>query len=166
MRSIPALARRIPLLLPLLIVAGLILAACQAGASASPAATASPAAPSSALPAGSGAALSIEIKLTDALRFEPAAIAVKAGAPIHFVITNTGTTDHEFYIGDEAAQDEHGKEMAAGGMMHDEPNGVSVPAGESKTLDFTFAEAGETLIGCHTAGHYEAGMKVSVTVEP
>lgn len=115
MRSIPSLAHRIPPRLPLVAVAGLILAACQAGASASPVATASPAASSPASPAGSAAPQTIEVNLTDALRFEPSVITVKAGAPIQFAITNTGTTDHAFYIGDEAAQEEHGKEMAAEG---------------------------------------------------
>ena len=36
-------------------------------------------------------------------------------APVTFVVTNSGTTDHEFYLGDEAAQAEHEKEMAAMG---------------------------------------------------
>jgi uncharacterized cupredoxin-like copper-binding protein len=43
---------------------------------------------------------------------------------------------------------------------------VDVPAGETKTLDYTFTTAGPTLIGCHTQGHYKASMMIDVTVEP
>ncbi len=154
-RQSPAHTR---LMIALLAVAALVLSACQAGASPSPAAT--PTAPASV------GARTVEVRLTDALRLEPSAITVKAGEPIHFVVTNAGTTDHEFFIGDEAAQEEHGMDMAAGEMMHDEPNGMSVPAGQTKTIDHTFGEAGQMLIGCHVAGHYEAGMKMDVAVEP
>ena len=37
--------------------------------------------------------------------------------------------------------------------MHDDPNGISVPAGEIKELTFTFDAASETLAGCHVTGH-------------
>lgn len=154
-------------LLPFFASVALVLAACQGGGSSAPATTTSPNA--SASPAGSGAALTIEIKATDALQFEPPALTVKAGSPIRFVVTNTGSTDHEFYIGDQAAQEAHGIEMGGmqmGSMMPDETDGMSVPAGQTKTLDYTFTEAGATLIGCHVPGHYEAGMKINVTVEP
>jgi hypothetical protein len=33
-------------------------------------------------------------------------------------------------------------EMAGGGMRHDEPNGISVPAGQTRTST-TFGEAGQ-----------------------
>ena len=38
-------------------------------------------------------------------------MTVPAGVPVTFVVTNSGTTDHEFYLGDEDAQAEHEKEM-------------------------------------------------------
>ena len=119
------------------------------------------------MPAASGtaAATRIEIGLTDALKIEPATLTVPAGVPVTFVVTNTGTADHEFYLGDEAAQDEHEQEMLSmGGMGHDDPNGIAVEPGETRELTFTFAEAGETLAGCHVAGHYAGGMKASITV--
>ena len=69
----------------------------------------------------------VEVTLTDALKIEPAAMAVPAGVPVTFVVTNTGAADHKFYLGDEQAQAEHEKEMAEmGGMTHDEPEGVVV----------------------------------------
>lgn len=143
----------------LLMSATLLVAAC----SSSGGATTSPSAPASSIP--SAAATRIEVTLTDSLKIEPAAMTVPAGVPVTFVVTNSGTTDHEFYLGDEEAQAEHEKEMAEmGGMTHDEPEGIAVEPGETKDLTYTFAEAGETLAGCHVVGHYGGGMKATITV--
>ena len=134
-------------------------AACSTGASGASAPAGSPA----ASPVGNGTR--IEVKLTDSLRIEPTAIAVPAGVPVTFVITNSGGTDHEFYLGDEAAQAEHEKEMVAmGGMGHDEPEGIAVKPGQTRELTYTFAQSGQTLAGCHVAGHYGAGMKAAITI--
>jgi uncharacterized cupredoxin-like copper-binding protein len=57
---------------------------------------------------------------------EPATFTVPAGVPVTFVVTNMGSTDHEFYLGDEAAQAEHEEEMTMGGMMHEDPDGISL----------------------------------------
>jgi uncharacterized cupredoxin-like copper-binding protein len=54
--------------------------------------------------------------------------------------------------------------MAAGGMRHEEPNAVAVAPGQSKELTYTFTEPGETLAGCHFPGHYDGGMKATITV--
>ena len=142
----------------LLMSATLLVAACSTGG-----ATTSPSAPASSIP--SAAATRIDVNLTDALKIEPAAMTVPVGVPVTFVVTNSGAADHEFYLGDEAAQAEHEKEMAEmGGMAHDEPEGIAVKPGETKELTYTFAEAGETLAGCHVVGHYGGGMKATITV--
>lgn len=117
----------------------------------------------SPMPSASAAATRIEVTLTDALKIEPAAMTLPAGVPVTFVVTNAGATEHEFYLGDEAAQTEHEQEMQAGGMMHDDPNGISLAAGETKEITHTF-EAGESVAGCHVAGHYAGGMKAAITV--
>ena len=108
----------------------------------------------------------IHVTLADALRIEPATMSVPTGVPVTFVVTNTGASDHEFYLGDEADQAEHEREMQAmgGGMTHDEPEGIAVEPGETKELTFTFAEPGATLAGCHLPGHYASGMKADITV--
>jgi uncharacterized cupredoxin-like copper-binding protein len=144
----------------LVAVAGLLLAACTGGGAG---ATSSPAPSTSAAPSGS-AATRIEVTLTDALKIEPATMTVPAGVPVTFVVTNTGATEHEFYIGDEAAQAAHEEEMMSGGMMHDDPDGISLAAGETKELTHIFDQAGETLAGCHVVGHYAGGMKATITV--
>jgi uncharacterized cupredoxin-like copper-binding protein len=68
---------------------------------------------------------------------------------------------------DAAAQDEHEAEMKSmGGVMHDDPNGISVKPGETKEMTYTFQTAGAFLAGCHMTGHYGAGVKASITVTP
>jgi len=108
----------------------------------------------------------VQVEMTDELRFEPAEFTFQAGETVRFEVTNAGQVVHEFLIGDEAAQDEFEMEMSEGdGMVHDTDAGVSVEPGESETFEYTFAEAGELLAGCHEAGHYDGGMKATVTVE-
>ena len=127
--------------------------------------TPSPSAPAASLSPGStAAALRIEVKLTDALKMEPAAMTVKAGQPVTFVVTNAGAIDHEFYLGDEAAQADQEQMMQSGQMAHDTPEGISLKPGETKELTYTFNAASQTLAGCHIAGHYAAGMKATITV--
>lgn len=107
----------------------------------------------------------VEVTLTDALRIEPDALAVAAGVPVTFVVTNTGTLKHEFYLGDEDEQAAHGQEMASmGGMTHDDPQGIGLKPGETKELTYTFTSVAPILAGCHVQGHYLAGMKAAVTV--
>ncbi len=139
----------------------LVIAACSGGG-----ATPSSSAAASSLPAASAspASQTIEVQLTDALRMEPAEMTVKAGQPVTFKVTNTGATDHEFYLGHEAAQAEQEEMMQSGEMVHGTPEGISLKPGETKELTYTFDEAGQTLAGCHFAGHYTGGMKAAITV--
>jgi len=140
----------------------LAVAACASGGS-SPSASVDASSPPIAL--ASVAADRINVALSDDLRMDPAQVAVKAGQPVTFVVTNTGAIQHEFFLGDEAAQAAHEEEMMAmGGMQHDEPDGIAVQPGETKELTHTFAKAGAYTAGCHVTGHYDAGMKVAITV--
>ena len=146
-----------------------IVVACAPPAATGPAASNSAIGPSSSTPASaapaSAGATRIEVALTDSLKMEPAAMSVPAGVPVIFVVTNRGATDHEFYLGDEAAQAAHEAEMIAmGGMAHDEPNGIGLKPGATKELTFTFPTAGTFIAGCHIAGHYAVGMKALITV--
>jgi uncharacterized cupredoxin-like copper-binding protein len=108
----------------------------------------------------------IEMTMTDQLRFDPDQITVKAGETVRFVVENPTTLEHDFTIGDEHAQAEHAAEMSHGhAMMHDDPNAILVPPGETGELVYTFGEPGELLIGCHVGGHYDAGMRATIVVE-
>lgn len=135
----------------------LALAACS-GAGSPP-----PASEPAAASAGASSQ-TIEVKLTDALRMEPAAMTVKAGQPVTFMVTNTGAIEHEYYLGGAAAQAEQEQMMQSGSMAHDNAEGVSLKPGETKELTYTFTDAGQTLAGCHVAGHYGGGMKAAITV--
>jgi len=108
------------------------------------------------------------VEATDELRFEPAEFTVQAGETVRFEVQNTGQIVHEFVIGDADEQAEHEAEMgdmASGMEMHDEDNAISIPPGETKTLEWTFDEVGEMLAGCHEPGHYDAGMVAEIHVE-
>jgi len=148
--------------LGLVIVPAFVLAAaCSGGASTpSPSGVASP--PSAASPPA--AAQRVEVKLTDALRMEPAEMTVRAGQAVTFKVTNSGAIDHEFYLGDEAAQAQEEQKMQSGGMVMDMPEGITLKPGETKELTYTFAVPGAALAGCHVAGHYAGGMKLAITV--
>jgi uncharacterized cupredoxin-like copper-binding protein len=147
----------------LIATALVLVAGCSAGAGAS---SVSPAPIPAGSAAPSAAATRVEVSLSDQLRIEPTSMTVPAGVPVTFVVTNTGTIEHEFYLGDEGAQAAHEEEMGEmGGMTHDEPEGIAVKAGETNELTYTFEQAGETLAGCHFPGHYGGGMKATITVE-
>ena len=136
----------------------LLVAACSSAA----APAVSPASPSAAADA---TAQTVDVKLSDSLRIDPPTMSFRAGQTVHFVITNTGSTNHEFFLGDEAEQMAHDGEMGGmAGMTHDEAQGIGVMPGETKTLDYTFAKAGMYQAGCHVNGHYAAGMMSTITV--
>lgn len=117
------------------------------------------------------ASRTIEILAGDDFRFNPSEVTVTTGETVTFRIVNTGVLPHDFTIGDQATQDEHEAEMAgmagmAGMTVPDAPNAMVVPAGETKELSWRFTETGTVLIGCHQPGHYAAGMKGEITIEP
>ncbi len=142
-----------------LVVPLLLLAGCG-GTSSKPAATAQ---------AGDAAKVdrTVEIKSTDDLKFDPATVSVKRGETVAFQVTNPTKVDHEFVVGDATFQDDHEKEMRAmpaGMAMGDEPMSIDLPAGQTKTIDLTFPNAGTLVYGCHEPGHYPAGMKGEIKI--
>ena len=107
----------------------------------------------------------IAIAMSDNMRFTPASVAVAQGETIRFAVSNTGKLVHEFNLGTEQQQKEHYELMKKfPGMVHDEPNSVSLPPGEQGEVIWQFTEAGEVGFACLHPGHYEAGMKGSVQV--
>jgi uncharacterized cupredoxin-like copper-binding protein len=107
----------------------------------------------------------VEIEMRD-IAFAPDRITVPAGEEVRLVFRNTGKVDHDAFIGDEIAQVDHEEEMASGDsdMRHgDDGDAVTVEPGETGTLTHTFEAGEEVLIGCHQPGHYDGGMKMTVT---
>ncbi len=109
----------------------------------------------------------IDIIAGDDFRFDPGSISVTAGETVTFRVINTGVIPHDFTVGDEATQQSHAEQMAemTGMAMPDEPNAIVIGPGETRELTWHFTEPGSFLIGCHQAGHYEAGMMAEVHVE-
>ena len=114
--------------------------------------------------AGSGEDRTIEVEMRD-IAFAPTAVDVRSGEKVRFVFTNTGQVTHDAFIGDEAAQDAHEKEMRSAHGGHGKgSNAVSVEPGKVRPLTYTFDKPGRILIGCHQPGHYTGGMKAAVNI--
>lgn len=87
--------------------------------------------------------------------FSPSAITVQRGETVTFEVTTMGPLVHEFMVGpaDAVGADQDGTpEVADIGMM------------ATKTLTYTFDGSGPYAFACHAPGHYEAGMKGTITV--
>lgn len=108
----------------------------------------------------------IEVRMTDAMRFTPDKIEVKLGETVKFVMRNDGKLLHEFVIGTKAELDAHAAVMVKNpGMEHDEPYMAHVGPGKTGQIIWTFNRAGSFDFACLIAGHYSAGMvgKIEVT---
>ena len=97
----------------------------------------------------SGGAQDLTIKGLDTLKFDPATLTVKSGAPVHLTLTNTGALVHDWVI-----DDLDGKKVA-----------VEAAGGKSAAIDFTPSKAGSYPFYCSQPGHTEAGMKGTLTVQ-
>jgi uncharacterized cupredoxin-like copper-binding protein len=118
---------------------------------------------------------SIEVRMDDQMRFTPSQIDVRAGETIRFVVHNAGKVEHEMVLGRDEAIREHAQAMkrdAAQGQAHgvDHPHGtgaaITVAAGQTGELVVTFPKAATLQMACLIPGHYEAGMRGSLTVGP
>jgi uncharacterized cupredoxin-like copper-binding protein len=114
----------------------------------------------------------IQVDMVDTA-FEPDTLEVDEGDTVRFEFTNTGENPHDAFIGNAAAQQDHEREMretvdADHGMdgmgTEDEDDGITLEPGESGDLTYTFEQARTIEVGCHQPDHYEAGMKVHITV--
>lgn len=109
----------------------------------------------------------IAVTMSDTMQFDPASITVTQGETVVFDVKNAGEIAHEFFIGDAAAQAEHEAEMKKmDAMGHDHPMGVNVDGGRSESLTVSFPTARTYEIGCHEHGHWDAGMRGTLTVQP
>jgi len=118
-----------------------------------------------------GDARRIEIDMVDNA-YRPDAVEVAAGERVTFVFSNEGEVVHEAYVGTAEDQEAHAEEMAGGDDgghdMEDMDDvggrALEVEPGDTSELTYTFADAGEYVIGCHQPGHYEAGMSLAVEI--
>jgi uncharacterized cupredoxin-like copper-binding protein len=112
----------------------------------------------------------VKITLTD-FGIESSRTSFEAGVPYHFVVTNDGKVNHEIMIMPPLSEDQMGMamdmeemdKMALAMIEEDE-----LTPGATVAMDYTFtvpAPAGSLEFACHTPGHYEAGMKLPITVK-
>lgn len=108
----------------------------------------------------------IEVGMSDEMRFTPDVIKVKRGDVIKFKHTNNGKQMHEFVLGTPESLDGHAEMMKKfPGMEHEEPYMAHVAPGKSSEIMWKFSKAGEFSFGCLIPGHYDAGMKGTVIVQ-
>ena len=149
--------RRTHLALAALAAAATVLGACGAGTSTGTAET---------TPAAAAPGRTVTVRMTDNA-FEPTTIAAATGETVSFEFVNDGKIVHEAYVGSEKEQEDHAAEMQAAGAhgMHmADDDLVRVDPGATAGITKTFDDAGTVVIGCHQPGHWEAGMKATVTV--
>ena len=113
----------------------------------------------------SAATRTLEVTMSDDMRFSPDRVEVKAGETLRLIVKNAGKVMHELVIGDVPSLAEHAAMMKKfPNMEHDEPYMAHVPPGETREIVWTFNRAGEFEFACLIPGHYEAGMKAAVAV--
>lgn len=110
----------------------------------------------------------IEVRMTDDMRFTPSRIQVREGETVRFVVRNDGQMLHEMVIGTKKALDEHAAAMAKfPGMEHDEAYMTHVkPGQEAGVIIWNFNRPGQFEFACLVPGHYQAGMAGTVSVTP
>lgn len=109
----------------------------------------------------------IEVVMTDNMRFTPDRVEVKQGETIRFVHKNAGKIMHEFVIGTRKELDEHAAMMLKfPNMEHNEPYMAHVGPGKTGEIIWTFNRPGEFDFACLMPGHYQNGMVGRIKVVP
>jgi uncharacterized cupredoxin-like copper-binding protein len=107
----------------------------------------------------------VELKMTDNMRFTPDRIDVREGDTVRFVLRNHGKLMHEFVIGTKKELDEHAALMIKSkNMEHEEPYVAHVAPGKTGEVVWLFNRAGDFDFACLIAGHYQAGMVGTIKV--
>jgi uncharacterized cupredoxin-like copper-binding protein len=126
---------------------------------------------------GSGSSRTVDVVMTDNA-FQPTQLRVARGETVTLRFTNNGSVQHEALIGDAQAQAKHHADMSAStsrmehgdmnmgghGGMEGSENSVTVPPGMTGEITHTFDDSGTVLIGCHEPGHWDGGMRSTITV--
>jgi uncharacterized cupredoxin-like copper-binding protein len=107
----------------------------------------------------------INIDMTDNMRFTPSAIQVRQGETIRFIVRNAGRIKHEFTLGTAKELTEHARLMQTfPDMTHDEPNKIALAPGAQGEIVWQFTTPGNVNFACLYPGHHEAGMKGQIKV--
>ncbi len=107
----------------------------------------------------------VDVDMSDGMRFAPVSIEVRKGETVRFVVRNSGKVLHEMVIGTPAELDAHAALMRRfPGMEHDEPNMTHVDPGDAGEIIWQFTQAGDYRFACLIPGHFDAGMVGSIRV--
>jgi len=107
----------------------------------------------------------VQISMTDTMRFVPGDIQAKQNETIRFVVKNDGKLKHEMVIGTEKELKEHYAVMMKNPEMeHDDPNQITLAPGKTGEIVWKFSKAGKVDFACLQPGHYDAGMKGKIAV--
>ncbi len=109
----------------------------------------------------------VTLTMDDHMRFTPANWQATSGETVRIRLFNSGQVRHEFVMGTEAELQAHAQEMKnPSAHHHTGDNTLSLGAGESGELVWTFTDAGVLHTACFEPGHYEAGMRGTISVLP
>ena len=110
-------------------------------------------------------ARTLDIGMLDTMRFAPDALRFTRGQTIRFNVRNGGQAQHEIVIGTSTDIKRHRQAMREDpGMAHGAANMAHVPPGDTQQLLWKFEHAGQFEFACLLPGHYEAGMRGTITV--
>ena len=108
----------------------------------------------------------VNVTMSDRMRYTPDSIQVKAGETIKLVVKNEGKIMHELVLGRAQDLKAHAELMKKHpGMEHDEPYMAHVAPGKTETIVWQFNKSGEFQFGCLIPGHFEAGMIGKIVVK-
>lgn len=114
---------------------------------------------------GSSGAHQVQVTETD-FKIASSVTSFTPGTSYHFVVTNNGQTAHEFMIMPKAEGSMSGMPMGNMDAMALAKVDKIAP-GQTRTLDYTFpssAAGSHPQFACYYPEHYEAGMRLDVTV--
>jgi uncharacterized cupredoxin-like copper-binding protein len=131
-------SQRIVLVVLVSVVVLALLAACTGGSLANPST------------GGSSGGRNYNVTATE-FEFKPNQYEARVGQKVTFKVSNKGTVEHNFVIFSPDGSQELTK--------------MTTQPGETKSLEFTPAEAGTYPIDCNIAGHKEAGMVGELVVK-
>lgn len=100
------------------------------------------------------------------MSFAPAALTVRRGEQIRFILFNAGTESHEFVLATVTENRKHAEVMKKfPEMEHADPNAKRLGVFEEGGLLWRFTRKGEFEFACLIPGHYEAGMHGKIVVK-
>ena len=109
---------------------------------------------------------SVNIHMSDRMRFTPERLQVKRGQTLRLRVHNRGRLQHELVIGTIDSLRRHAELMKQHpDMEHGEAYMAHVAPGASAELVWNFNRPGRFHFGCLVAGHWDAGMVGNINVK-